>query len=52
MLSGTASALRVRDYRMLWTGQIISHIGTGVTLVALAFQALKLTDSPGGLAWC
>lgn len=49
MFSGTASALRVRDYRMLWTGQIISHVGTGVTLVALAFQALQLTDSPGGL---
>ncbi|HXF57392.1 MAG TPA: MFS transporter [Actinomycetota bacterium] len=38
--------LRVsRDYRLLWTGQLISTVGRQVTLVALPFQVFQLTRS-------
>lgn len=34
-----------RDYRLLWTGQLISTVGRQVTLVALPFQVFQLTRS-------
>ena len=36
---------RDRDYRFLWTGQVISGIGRQVTVVALPFQLYVLTQS-------
>lgn len=34
-----------RDYRLLWTGQLVSTVGRQVTLVALPFQVFQLTRS-------
>ena len=40
------SPLRVsRDFRLLWTGELISQIGSQVTLVALFVQVYNLTGS-------
>ena len=36
---------RDRDYRFLWTGQVISGFGRQVTVVALPFQLYVLTGS-------
>ena len=36
---------RDRDYRLLWTGQLISGMGRQVTVVALPFQLYVLTQS-------
>ena len=42
--------LRVRDFRLLWTGMTLSLLGDGVLLVALAWQAYQLTDRPAAMA--
>jgi MFS family permease len=33
-------------FRMLWLGEVVSHIGRHITLVALPFQVYELTRSP------
>lgn len=48
--------LRVRDFRLLWTGMAASMLGDGIYLVAVAFQAYELDNDPSslalvGLAW-
>lgn len=40
------SALRDRDYRLLWLGQAISFLGDQFHLVALPWLVLTLTDDP------
>lgn len=41
------SPLRVsRDYRLLWFGEMVSHTGRHITVVALPFQIFQLTGSP------
>jgi len=50
------SALRHRDFRLLWTGQSVSLIGDGIYLVAIAWLVYDLSNAPGalalvGLAW-
>ena len=42
--------LRQRDFRLLWTGMTLSLLGDGVLLVALAWQAYQLSDSPAAMA--
>ncbi len=52
-LTGTARRLRVdtsplrrsRDFRLLWGGELVSQIGSQVTLVALFVQVYALTHS-------
>ncbi len=50
------SPLRVREFRLLWTGSTISAIGTMITRIAVPFQVYRLTGSTlwvgilGGLA--
>jgi MFS family permease len=34
-----------RDYRLLWTGELVSTVGRQITLVALPFQVFQLTRS-------
>jgi MFS family permease len=41
----TFESLRVRNFRLFFTGQLISQIGNWLTLVAQALLVLKLTDS-------
>jgi MFS family permease len=34
------------SFRMLWLGEVVSHIGRHITVVALPFQVWELTHSP------
>lgn len=40
------AALKTRDYRMLWIGQGISHLGDQFHLIALPWLVLTLTHDP------
>jgi MFS family permease len=40
------SPLRHRDFRLFWTGLLLSSIGSQFTTVAMAWQIYELTDSP------
>ena len=44
-------ALRRRDFRLLFTGQVVSLIGDGMVAVALAFAVLDLTGSVADLGF-
>src|ERR671924_1662886 len=35
-----------RDFRLLWLGELVSHTGRHITMVALPFQVYELTRSP------
>ncbi len=39
-------ALRLRDYRLYWTGSLISQIGSWIQIVARGWLVLKLSNSP------
>ena len=42
--------LRMRDFRLLWTGMTLSLLGDGVLLVALAWQAYQLSNRPAAMS--
>jgi MFS family permease len=42
--------LRIRDFRLLWSGLAISLLGDGFYLVAIAWQVYELSDAPTALA--
>lgn len=42
--------LRHRDFRLLWGGQTISLLGDGIFNVALVWQTLAISSTPGALA--
>lgn len=42
--------LRIRDFRLLWTGQAVSNFGDAVTNLALLLTAQRLTGSVGAVA--
>lgn len=42
----TFSALRHRNYRLLWTGQLISNTGDWIDQIALNWLVIQTTDSP------
>jgi MFS family permease len=48
--------LRLRDFRLLWLGKSVALIGDGIFIVAMAWQALAISNSPAalsvvGIAW-
>src|SRR5688500_4924853 len=43
------AALRSRDYRLIWSGQLVSITGSQMQQVALAWQLYQLTKSPVAL---
>jgi Arabinose efflux permease len=43
------SPLRERDFRLLWTGEIFSEIGSNITLVAVLLQVDALTHNPAAV---
>lgn len=47
---GILRPLRIRDFRLLWTGLAVSLLGDGIYLVAIAWQVLRLSDRPSSLA--
>lgn len=40
------SPLRHRDFRLFWTGLLLSSVGSQFTQLAMAWQIYELTDSP------
>ena len=42
--------LRLRDFRLLWSGMCVSLLGDGVFIVALAWQVYALSNTPTALA--
>ena len=40
------SPLRHRDFRLFWTGLLLSSVGSQFTTVAMAWQIYELSDSP------
>ncbi len=40
------SSLKNRNYRLLWIGSVISHIGDDMQIVAVSWLVLLITDSP------
>jgi MFS family permease len=49
-LPRTPSALRNRNFALLWSGQAVSLAGNGVFTVALPLEVLRITNSPLDLA--
>jgi MFS family permease len=47
---GLARPLRSRDFRLLWTGMTASLVGDGIFLVAIAWTAYSLWNSPIALS--
>jgi hypothetical protein len=47
---GSFTALKERDFALLWSGQSVSAVGDGIFTVALALEALHLTHRPSGFA--
>ena len=43
--------LRRRDFRLLWTGMAVSLLGDGIFLVAVAWEAYRISDHPSALAY-
>jgi MFS family permease len=53
---GILRPLRIRDFRLLWTGLAVSLLGDGIYLVAIAWQVYRMSNDPKalalvGLAW-
>ena len=46
----TAPLRRDRDYRWLWSGQVVNGIGNQVTRIALPYQVYVLTGSTLAIA--
>lgn len=44
-------ALRHRDYALLWSGQTVSVLGDGIYTVAIALEALRISDHATTLAY-
>ncbi|MDX6544944.1 MAG: hypothetical protein QOG02_718, partial [Gaiellales bacterium] len=42
--------LRNRDFRLLWAGMTVSLLGDGLYVVAIAWQAYQISNSPYALA--
>ncbi|WP_433083645.1 MFS transporter [Dactylosporangium sp. CA-052675] len=49
-LPGLLIPLRVREFRLLWTGMSSSLIGDGILLVAMAWQVYALSDAPAAMS--
>jgi MFS family permease len=43
------SPLRERDFRLLWSGEVVSEIGSNITLVAVFLQVDAITHSPAAV---
>jgi hypothetical protein len=44
-------SLRHRDYALLWSGQTASVLGDGIYTIAIALEALRISDHPATLAY-
>jgi DHA3 family tetracycline resistance protein-like MFS transporter len=48
--SGLLAPLKLRNFRLLWTGMTVSLLGDGVFVVAVAWQSYELSNSPFALS--
>src|SRR5918912_757390 len=46
VLQQRLGALRSRDFRLLWTGSVISNVGTWMHIISQGWLMYQLTDSP------
>src|SRR5579875_3832491 len=44
-------ALRHRDYALMWSGQTVSVVGDGIYTIAIALEALRISDHASTLAY-
>jgi MFS family permease len=51
MAVNTEPLRKSRDFRLLWTGEMISQVGSQITLVALYLQVYKITGSPAAVGF-
>ncbi|MGC1184722.1 MAG: MFS transporter [Candidatus Dormiibacterota bacterium] len=49
--SNMLAPLRRRDYRLVWSGNLVSRLGDGFFTVAIALEALRVDHAPTGLAY-
>ncbi len=47
---GVIKPLRLRDFRLLWTGMFVSMVGDGIYYVSMALQVIELRNTPSALA--
>ena len=47
---GLVQPMKIRDFRLLWTGMFVSMAGDGFYYVAIAWQVYDLSNSPASLA--
>ena len=47
---GIVRPLAIRDFRLLWLGTVVSFLGDGVYVVAIAWQVYDQWNRPGALA--
>jgi DHA3 family tetracycline resistance protein-like MFS transporter len=43
--------LRERDFRLMWSGSLVSRLGDGIFTVAIALESLRVDHQPTGLAY-
>lgn len=48
-LRGVGALARNRPYRLYWTGQVLSQLGSDISVVALAFAVFDVGGGPGSL---
>jgi len=44
--SGRLAALQYRDFRIFWSGQLVSNVGTWMQMTATSWLLYQLTGSP------
>jgi len=48
---GVLTALRARDFRLLWMSQTVSMLGDALVIVAIGLYVTRLTGQPGDVAF-
>jgi hypothetical protein len=49
--SNVVVPFRERDFRLIWSGNLVSRLGDGIFTVGIALEALLVDHQPTGLAY-